>query len=138
MNDTNPYFVVDTNLIVSTMLFSQSLPAQALAHILKIGKLLQSNETASELTTVVGRSKFNKYVPLEKRLFFLNDLLAHAQFVVVTSEITVCRDPKDNKFLDLAVDGLATCIVSGDQDLLVLHPFEKISILTASDFLATY
>jgi putative PIN family toxin of toxin-antitoxin system len=138
MSDTDKRFVLDTNLIVSAMLFSQSLPSQALAHTIKTGQLLQSNETALELTTVVQRSKFDKYVPLERRLFFLNDLLAHAQFVVVSSQFNVCRDPKDNKFLDLAVDGLATSIITGDQDLLVLHPFENIAILTASDFLAKY
>ena len=41
-----------------------------------------------------------------------------------------CRDPKDDKFLELALNGKATHIVSGDEDLLVLHPFRGIPILT--------
>ena len=42
--------------------------------------------------------------------------------VSVSSVVTDCRDAKDNKFLELAIDGVATCIITGDQDLLVLHP----------------
>jgi len=48
-----------------------------------------------------------------------------------------CRDPKDNKFLELAVAGEATHIVTGDSDLLVLNPFRDIAVLTPSEFLAT-
>ena len=46
-----------------------------------------------------------------------------------------CRDPKDNQFLELAVNGQADFIVTGDEDLLVLHPFRAIPILTPRDFL---
>jgi len=50
----------------------------------------------------------------------------------------VCRDPKDNKYLELAVAANASCIVTGDQDLLVLNPFRNIPILTSADFLAQF
>jgi len=53
-------------------------------------------------------------------------------------EITDCRDPKDNKFLELAVTANASCIITGDDDLLVLHPFRNIPILNASDFLNNF
>ncbi len=49
----------------------------------------------------------------------------------------VCRDSDDDKFLELAVSQKVTCIVSGDQDLLVLNPFQGIPILTADEFLQT-
>lgn len=58
--------------------------------------------------------------------------------VVVTVEITDCRDPKDNKFLALAVSGEADCIISGDDDLKVLHPFRGIPILSPREFLDTF
>ncbi len=61
-------------------------------------------------------------------------LAAHP--VEVTQAITACRDPKDDKFLELAVSGRATHIVSGDQDLLALHPFAGIPIVTPGSFLA--
>jgi putative PIN family toxin of toxin-antitoxin system len=55
-----------------------------------------------------------------------------------TEIITDCRDPKDNKFLELAVEANASCIVTGDKDLLVLDPFRGIPILTAADFLKKF
>ncbi|WP_243147552.1 putative toxin-antitoxin system toxin component, PIN family [Scytonema sp. UIC 10036] len=57
------------------------------------------------------------------------------KFVEITENIDICRDPKDNKYLELALSGQATCIISGDNDLLVLHPFQEISILTIQEFL---
>ncbi len=54
----------------------------------------------------------------------------------MTEEINECRDPKDNKYLELVVSGKAECIVTGDEDLLVLNPFRGIEILTVQKFLA--
>lgn len=53
----------------------------------------------------------------------------------VTAEIAVCRDPKDDKFLELAVSGTATHIITGDDDLLSMHPFRGIAILSPQQLL---
>ncbi len=53
----------------------------------------------------------------------------------IQETVRVCRDPKDDKFLELAVNGRADCIVSGDDDLLVPNPFRGVDVLTPSDFL---
>jgi putative PIN family toxin of toxin-antitoxin system len=66
---------------------------------------------------------------------FLVALLKESELVEVATAIAECRDTRDNKFLELAVDGKADYIISGDEDLLVLHPFRGIPILTARDFL---
>lgn len=66
---------------------------------------------------------------------FLAALTREAEWVEVHSHIQACRDPKDNKFLELAVSGKATHIVSGDNDLLTLHPFHGIHILSPRAFL---
>jgi putative PIN family toxin of toxin-antitoxin system len=66
----------------------------------------------------------------------LDALIEYAFWVEVNTQVTVCRDPKDDKFLSLAVSGGATYIVTGDKDLLALDPFQGIRILTPSDFLA--
>ena len=82
-------------------------------------------------------SQFNRYLTEEERLEFLVGLLVRdSELVEVTVALSVCRDPKDNKFLELAVGGSATHIISGDGDLLALHPFRGIAILTPQDFLA--
>ncbi len=128
-------FVVDTNLVVSAVLFKHSVPAQALEKATKTGKLLFSEETQEELREVLSRPKFDKYLPEAARLQFLLQLTVNALLIPVTVTITDCRDPKDNKFLELAVSGNATHLISGDEDLLVLHPFREIAILTPADFL---
>lgn len=62
-------------------------------------------------------------------------LFKEAELKDPTEKIRICRDPKDNKYLELAVSSDANFIISGDKDLLVLHPFRKISILTPDQFL---
>jgi predicted nucleic acid-binding protein len=52
--------------------------------------------------------------------------------------IDACRDPKDNKFLELAVEAGAACIITGDKDLLVLNPFRNIPIFTPAEFLEKF
>jgi len=132
---SNGRFVFDTNVVVSALLFKQSTARQAFDKALKQGKLLVSVATADELNTVLRREKFNKYLLEEERLQFLAALLLEAIFVEITATIKDCRDPKDNKFLELAVSGNADVIISGDEDLLILHPFRGISILSPRDFL---
>ena len=69
------------------------------------------------------------------RLDFLEAYVRAATVIDITDVITECRDAKDNKFLELAVSGKATHLVSGDKDLLVLHPFRSAAILTPRAFL---
>ena len=133
-----PKFVVDTNIVVSAVLFPQSVPRQALDHAQNIGVVLVSALTLTELQQVLSRSKFDRYVPLEQRESFLQQLTNTTQLVQVTESIDACRDPKDNQYLELAVSGQASVIVTGDQDLLVLYPFRDISIVTPQIFLQQY
>lgn len=83
----------------------------------------------AELNEVLGRQHFRRYVHEDEVRRFLAAFAREAEWVEITTSITACRDPKDNKFLELAVDGHATHIVSGDDDLLALNPFRNISIL---------
>ena len=88
-----------------------------------------------EFADVLRRSKYDRYATLAKRNEFLRVLVKRSAFVEPEEEIRACRDPKDNKFLELAVSGEAQCIVTGDADLLILHPFRGIDIKTSADFL---
>ncbi len=66
---------------------------------------------------------------------FFQTLLREAVIISVTEEVRVCRDAKDDKYLALAVSGQAECVISGDQDLIALHPFRDIPILSPARFL---
>ena len=135
---TEPRYVLDTNTIVSAFFFPKSVPRQAFDKALLEGNALTSQDTLDELFDVIQRKKFEKYQPLKKRLEFFEDLVE--EFVVVEIEETIeaCRDPKDDKFLEVAVNGQAFAIVTGDQDLLVLNPFRDIAIVTAREFLDSF
>jgi putative PIN family toxin of toxin-antitoxin system len=128
-------FIFDTNVIVSALLFKQSVARQAFDKARAAGDILLSVSTLEELSSVLRREKFNKYLSEAERLLFLVTLVHEAVLVEITETITECRDPKDNKFLELAVSGHADSVISGDEDLTSLHPFREIPVLTPREFL---
>ena len=125
-----PGYVFDTNALISAALLKHSVSRKALDRALEEGELLVSAETIDELNQVLSRADFSRYVTEDERMEFLAVLLREARLVEVAVYVGECRDPQDNKFLELAVSGAAVCIVSGDQDLLVLDPFRGVSIIT--------
>jgi len=131
----NSLFVIDTNTLISSSLFANSFPRKAVSKVNEIGKISASIETYREFFEVFLRPKFDKYISLETRLGILFDFKQLAIFSEISEIITTCRDPKDNKFLELAVSTNALCIITGDKDLLMLHPFGNIPILNAFDFI---
>lgn len=137
MNQTKPIFVFDTNSLISGFILSNTTTSKALDRAKQIGFFSFSESTSREFANVFLRPKFDKYLSLEIRLGLIDDLHSLAILVDPTITITDCRDQKDNQFLELAVAANASCIVSGDQDLLVLNPFRKIPILTPANFLNT-
>jgi uncharacterized protein len=133
-----PRYVFDTSAIISALLFEQSVPARALSNALDFADVLVSPATAEELREVLARKKFDRYLTGEEREQFLVLFLAKAVVVEIVEVVHVCRDPKDDKFLELAIDGQASCLITGDEDLLALHPFRHIPILTPASFLERF
>lgn len=127
--------VIDTNVAVSAVLLPRSKPRQAFDLAAKSGRLLMSQATLTELDDVLRRPKFDKYVSERQRLEFLLSLLNQADVVPIVERIEACRDQKDDKFLEVAVAGRASHIVSGDPDLTGLNPFRGIVILTPAALL---
>ena len=95
-----------------------------------------SELTIAEADEVLRRPRLDRFRPADEREEFLTLLLARAHQVVIAEFVTACRDPDDDKFLEVAVSGNATHLVIGDQDLLALNPFRGVPILTPADFLA--
>jgi uncharacterized protein len=132
-----PKFVLDTNIIVSALIFKNSQPRQALDKARHSGIILMSQPVWQEIQEVLARPKFERYITSTEKDLFLIGLAKSVKFVEIEKSIIACRDAKDDKFLELAVNGNATLIISGDRDLLALHPFESISIVTVRYFLET-
>ena len=97
-------FVFDTNSLISALIIPSSVSRQSLKKADEKGVLVFSKETLFELNEVLIRSKFDRYVSLGDRLEFVERLEARGEIAVTTSNYTDCRDFKDNKFLNLAVD----------------------------------
>ena len=127
--------VLDTNVVVSGLLFPGSVPANALLKAQK-GIVLSSDATRLELIHVMSRSRFDRYVEPGIRQRLTVQYLNATNLIDIAAPIHACRDPRDDKFLEVAVHGRADAIVTGDSDLLALHPFRGIEILIPGDYLA--
>jgi uncharacterized protein len=130
--------VLDTNVMVSFLFDPEGDLAATIGHILAQHTPLQSAETTSELRDVLQRPKIRRYVSEAKAVEFLAQLNEFSEQVEIAQPIVACRDPKDDKFLSLAVAAGADCIVSGDDDLLSMNSFRGIPILAVSEFRRRY
>jgi putative PIN family toxin of toxin-antitoxin system len=127
--------VIDTNVFVSAAVFSPSVPRQAVSKVPRGGLLLFSEYTIDELKEVLSRSKFDRYVSREERTLFLAQLGTVAEFVPIIQIVRECRDAGDDKFLEVALNGRADVIITGDADLLTLQHWRDIAILSPAKFL---
>ncbi len=134
MNNDRMRSVFDNNVLVSAALLA-GVPRQAFDKLLDNGTFLVSVPVLLELAEVLNREKFDKYVTHDERMRFMVGFLKVAEMIETGETITICRDPKDDKLLELAVGGNADCLVTGDKDLLVLNPFRGVEIITPREFL---
>jgi len=136
LTDSGRTLVIDTNLWVSRLLLPGGVAARAVNAALAWGTPLMSEATLVELSEVLSRRKFDRYVTPADRQQFLRLLGGVVRMVSITQTLAVCRDPADDKFLDVALTGQARLILTGDADLLALHPFHGVDILRPAEFLA--
>jgi len=127
--------VIDTNVIVSASLLAPSVPRQAVEKVLRNSILLFSEDTMDELKDVLFRTKFDRYVSREERATFLAQLSAVAEFVPMIQLVRECGDPKDDNFLEVALNGRADVIITGDTDLLAMNPWREIATLSPAEYL---
>jgi putative PIN family toxin of toxin-antitoxin system len=125
--------VVDTNVFVSAALKENSLPFLVVRWIEQYDGLLKSSATEQQLLEVLARP-YIAAATIPALREGVARMLAAAELVAINERIAACRDPTDDKFLELAVNGRADLIVSGDGDLLALNPFREIPIVTPAAF----
>lgn len=127
--------VFDTNVLISAAFFAASKPSLAVRWAIENDLMLASTATISELASTIERTKFDRYAKLNRRREFVAFISMTAHFVDIRRFIRVCRDPNDDKFLDVAINGGADAIVTGDADLLALGAFEATQIMTPGTYL---
>jgi putative PIN family toxin of toxin-antitoxin system len=125
--------VVDTNVFVSAALKDKSLPAMAVHLVQQRGTLLKSDATELQLFDVLARPYLAKLIAAETH-HWLKAIMLSAERISINERVAACRDHTDDKFLELAINGKADFIVSGDADLLVLNPFRGIPIVQPAAF----
>lgn len=127
-------FVLDTNVLVDALCFPRSFGRRALLQVQAIGTLIWSAETMTELIDVINRPRLARYVDADVRQSYVRWLAQNNLRCDPTERIAACRDPKDAKFLELAVAGAADAIISRDRDLLILSPFRGIEVVEPQAF----
>lgn len=138
MSPDKPRVVIDTGVLISRFLSPRSVPAQAVDRSLDCSTILFSADTAIELYQCVQKPKFAGVIDIGDAERAIGVILSLAEHVEVVMAVAACRDPDDDKFLSLAVSGDADVIITGDADLLTLHPFDGVDILTQRQFLEAF
>ena len=129
-----PKIIIDTNLWISFLIGKSFTNLKSLI-VEKQIEIIISEQLLTEIRTVTQRPKLTKYFPQQKVEDFLEFLESIAIKIEITSNVTLCRDPKDNFLLALAKDSKANYLLTGDSDLLILNRFENTEILKYIDFI---
>jgi putative PIN family toxin of toxin-antitoxin system len=127
--------VIDTGVLISAAIRPQSVPALALERALRHYEVCASMATLDELQQVLLRPKFDRYASAAQRQLFLDGIMLQFRLVEVTQQVAECADPKDDKFLALALAVNAELIVASDPHLTQMHPWRSIPILPPAAFL---
>src|SRR5262245_33190139 len=127
--------VLDTSTLVSAALRPGSNPSRVFLVALDRYEVCVSRETLQELSEVLLRPNFDRYLERRERQAFVEIYRSHSTLFEIVERVSECSDPRDNKFLELAVSCSASVIISSDNDLLVMHPFRGISIVGPARFL---
>jgi uncharacterized protein len=126
--------ILDTNLWISFLITGDYTKLDELLFNRK-SVLIFSSELLEEFIEVANRPKFRRFFSQEDIEELVGSIDEYADFVQVNTEITLCRDPKDNFLLSLSVDGNADYLLTGDKDLLDLKKFRQTIITSISAFL---
>ncbi len=126
--------VFDTNVLISAILSPNSIPAKVLDWGEDNGIILYSSDTLEELLSVLTRPKFAKYLDSSDLEKLSIRIKATWSFVPIILSVSLCRDNKDDKFIELALNGKASHLISGDADLLVLNPIQDIRVINPRTF----
>ena len=131
--------VFDISTLVSAALRIGSVPHLALLQAFSAGEVCASAATLVELEKVLLRPKFDRYQSAGVRREFAAILRRRTSLFSVSEadECNLnprCRDPKDDQFLAFVRACDADALISSDADLLVLHPWQDVPILTPAAF----
>mgnify|MGYP001616127656 CR=1 FL=1 len=127
--------VVDTNVFISGLIKDDNPRTVINAFIGNKFQLIISEDILGELAYTLAKPRLSGLLAEPDASSLVGLIRKRAYLIRPRQKLTVCRDPKDDKFLEAALEAGADFIVTGDEDLLVLDPFQGIPIITARDFI---
>ena len=127
--------VFDASALVGAALRADSVPERALLRAEETDVFALSAAVAAEIAEVLGRPKFTRLLTAARRARMLALVREAAVWFDPAVRVADCRDPKDDKYLELALASGTETIVSSDDDLLVLHPWRGVRILRPAEYL---
>lgn len=127
--------IVDTNVVVSALLSPQSVPRQAFDAACAHGQLVGSEQTLAELVRTLHKPALRPYITPPEREAFLQRFARELELLTSTESVRLCRDPRDDMFLELVTAADVGWLITGDRDLLAVGKFRQARILTPAAFL---
>jgi len=128
--------VFDASAVVSAALREDGTPERALLRAEETDVFALSAEVDAEIAGVLERPRFAAAISAARRTRVLDVLRGGAVWFTPSERVADCHDKKDDKYLELALASGAWAIVSGDVDLLVLHPWRGVRVLRPAEYLA--
>lgn len=128
--------VFDATALVSATFRCGGVPAQAVRRALRSDRVAVSEAVLAELLDVLDRPRLARFIDPELRAELLGQFDSLGAFFAPAERVADCRDAKDDKYLEPALASGAWAIVSGDSDLLVLHPWRGVRVLRPAEYLA--
>ena len=123
--------LIDTNILISGLFFN-GLPKKLLSELGEEFKICVNEKIVSEYEKNIDKKISNPRYNLDEKL--REKFFGSLQNFEIKSDLKICRDPDDDKFINCAIDAKAIYIVSGDNDLLTIKNFAEIEIVTAREF----
>ena len=126
--------VLDTNVLISWVFGKGSAINLMVEEVLTGHQLFACDEILDEVSEKLASPRLQKYIDSERARQLVARYTSKATRLEVINHLQVCRDPDDDIVLALAVTAEADCIITGDNDLLILHPYQNIQIVTPATF----
>lgn len=128
--------VVDASTFISAALKAGSIPELALLRAVTAPhRVILSQEVEDEYREVLFRPKFDRFLSAARRQLILDIVVFTSERMTSGHDVRECADPKDDKYLSLALAGGAHVIVSSDGHLLTMNPWRGIHIMPPKEFL---
>ena len=126
--------VLDTNIFISAFYWGGSSQKIIDRIVEGIDELYISSEILDEISDVMSRPKFKSTAEIIKK--YTQSIEKIGKKVFISGKIKgVCRDKEDDDIIECGITSGADCLITGDDDLLVLGSYQNLKILSIRDYL---